>query len=143
MPYSPRGPRKDAESLKKPRGVVKYKLRKAATMRRLEETEANLLRVLDLLTEIESQLGPLQNQALVAEQSLRLQADLSSLEINLIGHELVLMTEAITKAESGLALVLNKDADLAVEESVIEAQLEQSRLSGLGLDEEVNGRQSS
>ena len=124
-------------------GVVKYKLRKAATMRRLEETEANLLRVLDLLTEIESQLGPLQNQALVAEQSLRLQADLSSLEINLIGHELVLMTEAITKAESGLALVLNKDADLAVEESVIEAQLEQSRLSGLGLDEEVNGRQSS
>ena len=38
-------------------GVVKYKLRKAAAMRRLEETEANLVRVMDLLTETRRSTG--------------------------------------------------------------------------------------
>ena len=118
-------------------GVVKYKLRKAAAMRRLEETEANLVRVLDLLAEIESQLGPLQAQAILAEKSQQFQAELARVDLNLIGQEFTKLIEAMAQAETGLATVRDRDGELEREETVLEAGLEEARLAGLARDEEM------
>ncbi|MGE5551877.1 MAG: chromosome segregation protein SMC [Bacteroidota bacterium] len=124
-------------------GVVKYKLRKAAAMRRLEETEANLVRVMDLLAEIEGQLGPLQAQALLAEECQRLQAELARLDLNLVGHDLGILLESIARAEAELAKVRQREDELAREETILEANLEEGRVAAVARDEEIAGNQQA
>ncbi len=64
-------------------GIVKYKKRKAAAERELEEEQLNFSRITDILSEIEKQVGPLQKQSEVAKEYLRLKEALKKLEINL------------------------------------------------------------
>ncbi len=64
-------------------GIVKYKKRKAAAEKELEEESANLARITDILSEIEKQVGPLEKQSQVAKEYLRLTKDLEKYDINL------------------------------------------------------------
>lgn len=62
-------------------GIVKFKRRKSAAEKRLENEHANLLRVNDILSEVEKQLGPLERQSEVAKQFLRKRSELEENEI--------------------------------------------------------------
>lgn len=53
-------------------GIVKYRSRKEETEKKLEQTKLNLLRINDILTEIEGNLEPLQMQADKAKKYLNL-----------------------------------------------------------------------
>lgn len=64
-------------------GIVKYKKRKAAAEKELDEEQLNLSRITDILSEIEKQVGPLQKQSEVAKEYLRLREELKRLEIAL------------------------------------------------------------
>src|SRR5688572_24699993 len=50
-------------------GITKYKLQKKDALRKLEYTEANLLRLTDLMKEVKRQLGNLQRQASKARKA--------------------------------------------------------------------------
>ena len=50
-------------------GIVKFKKRKAAAEKNLETERQNLLRVQDILTELEKQVGPLEEQSKKAKNS--------------------------------------------------------------------------
>ncbi|MFQ9797894.1 MAG: chromosome segregation SMC family protein [Clostridia bacterium] len=63
-------------------GIVKYKTRKETAIKELEEERANLNRVQDILEEIASRLGPLQEQAEVAQKYVKLKDELKIYEIN-------------------------------------------------------------
>ena len=69
-------------------GVMRYKVKKSLTMKKLAETENNILRIQDLLQELAGQLGPLAEQAAKAEEYLALQTELRRLEINHFNTEL-------------------------------------------------------
>ena len=60
-------------------GVLKYRKRKEKAERRLDATEANLLRVQDLLREVRRQLRPLERQAEAARRHGELVAELTAL----------------------------------------------------------------
>ncbi|MBP7320802.1 MAG: chromosome segregation protein SMC, partial [Lachnospiraceae bacterium] len=62
-------------------GIVKFKRRKSAAEKRLESEHANLLRVNDILSEVEKQLGPLERQSEVAKQFLKKRSELEENEI--------------------------------------------------------------
>ena len=53
-------------------GIVKYRARKEETEKKLEQTKLNLLRINDILTEIEGNLDPLQQQSDKAKKYLNL-----------------------------------------------------------------------
>ncbi len=63
-------------------GIVKFKRRKAAAQSKLENEKQNLIRVKDILTELEKQAGPLEKQSEVAKIYLKNKEELKTLDIN-------------------------------------------------------------
>ncbi len=63
-------------------GIVKFKRRKNAAEKNLEEERLNLSRITDIIKEIEKQLSPLEKQSGVAKIYLKLKEELKSLEVN-------------------------------------------------------------
>lgn len=64
-------------------GIMKYKVRKKEAERKLESTRQNLLRIEDIIIELESQLEPLREQAEKARNYIALSSELKELEVSL------------------------------------------------------------
>ncbi len=64
-------------------GIVKYRTRKAESEKKLEHTKLNLLRINDIVAEIETNIGPLKNQSEKAKKYLNLREELKNIEIGL------------------------------------------------------------
>ncbi len=63
-------------------GIVKYKKRKAATVKKLENERENLVRINDILNEQERRIGPLERQSETAKKYLSLRDDLKVVDVN-------------------------------------------------------------
>ena len=64
-------------------GIVKYKVRKEESEKKLEQTKVNLIRINDILAEIEANLEPLKEKADKAKKFLNLKEELKNIEIGL------------------------------------------------------------
>ena len=64
-------------------GISKYKARKIEAEKKLEATCQNLLRITDILKELDSQMGPLKTQSEKAEKYLLIRDELKVYEINM------------------------------------------------------------
>ncbi|MBR4260615.1 MAG: AAA family ATPase, partial [Clostridia bacterium] len=64
-------------------GIVKYRVRKGESEKKLEQTKLNLLRINDILSEIEANLDPLRIQSEKAKQFLDLREELKNIEVGL------------------------------------------------------------
>ena len=64
-------------------GIVKYRTRKSDSEKKLEQTKLNLLRINDIITEIEANLGPLKSQSEKARKFLSLREELKNIEVGL------------------------------------------------------------
>ena len=64
-------------------GIVKYRTRKQESEKKLEQTKLNLLRINDILAEIEANIEPLKLQSDKAKQFLDLREELKSIEVSL------------------------------------------------------------
>ncbi|MBQ6733799.1 MAG: chromosome segregation protein SMC [Lachnospiraceae bacterium] len=64
-------------------GIVKYKLRKDTAIKKLEDEKANLVRLTDILSELEKQMEPLEKQSEVAKIYLRDREQLRKLDVNM------------------------------------------------------------
>ncbi len=63
-------------------GIVKFKRRKAAAQQKLENEQQNLVRVSDILAELEKQTGPLERQSEKAKIYLKKKEELKDLDVN-------------------------------------------------------------
>lgn len=64
-------------------GIMKYKTRKMEAEKKLELTRQNLLRINDIISELEVQLEPLKQQSEAAKKYLSLSSELKKLEVTL------------------------------------------------------------
>ena len=64
-------------------GIVKYRTRKEESEKKLEQTKVNLLRINDIVSEIESSIGPLKTQSEKARKFLDLREELKGIEVGL------------------------------------------------------------
>lgn len=63
-------------------GIVKFKKRKTETLKKLESERANIARVIDILTELERQIKPLERQSETAKAYLKLKDELKVYDVN-------------------------------------------------------------
>ena len=64
-------------------GIVKFKRRKYAAQKKLEDEKANLVRVNDILSELEKQVAPLEKQSETAKIYLKKKEELKTLDVNM------------------------------------------------------------
>ena len=64
-------------------GIVKYRTRKEESEKKLEQTKLNLLRINDIITEIEANIEPLKLQSEKAKKFLSLRDELRNIEVGL------------------------------------------------------------
>ncbi|MSS63363.1 chromosome segregation protein SMC [Velocimicrobium porci] len=64
-------------------GIVKFKKRKATAEKNLDSERQNLCRINDILSEIETQVGPLEQQSKVAKEYLALKEELKTLDVSM------------------------------------------------------------
>ena len=79
-------------------GIVKYKKRKATAQKKLENERENLVRVNDILSELERQVGPLERQSEKAKIYLNKKAELKEYDVNMF----LLEIERIEREEKEL-----------------------------------------
>lgn len=69
-------------------GIIKYKYRKREAERKLKDTEEHLVRVTDIISELEERVGPLGEQAEKAKQYKTGKEELDQLELSLEVHDI-------------------------------------------------------
>ena len=106
-------------------GIVKYRTRKAESEKKLEQTKLNLLRINDILSEIEGGLEPLKIQADKAKQFLDLREELKSIEVGLFVYNIATYKEKLEQ--------IVKDYDILVSQK----ELEDTKMETLQSDKET------
>ena len=114
-------------------GVLKFRRRKERAERRLDATEASLLRVQDLLREVRRQLRPLERQAEAARRHGDLVTELSALQIFLRGRE-------IASQRTRLASLAGEKITLHATEHELRAQLAALDVAVMAAEAELTAR---
>ncbi|GFI23575.1 chromosome partition protein Smc [Lachnospiraceae bacterium] len=113
-------------------GIVKFKKRKAAAQKKLEDEKNNLVRVSDILSELERQVEPLQRQSDKAKVYLRKKEELKEFDVNVFLLENKKLTEQLNEVERKCTVAqedYNHTAQqyeqIKIEYDVIQTQIEE------------------
>ena len=113
-------------------GITKYRNRKRESVRKLEDTEKNLVRVTDILQEIDNQLEPLAASAAKTREYNELQEDYKNCLLTEIHHKYTKLSE--TAAKQAGELQDSQDQVTAAETSVRLTELRKEELGKEILD---------
>jgi chromosome segregation protein len=123
-------------------GVLKYRKRKEKAERRLEATEANLLRVQDLIREVRRQLRPLERQADAARRYEEVVTELRALRLYLSGREVAALRKQLGALETEKSSGDSKEREfreriVQLEADIRAAEAELSARGESGLNDEL------
>jgi chromosome segregation protein len=96
-------------------GILKFRRRRERAERRIESTEANLVRLQDLHREVRRQLRPLERQAEAARRHDSLASDLRGLRLYLAGRELTSLERRLSSAAEARSGFVTEDGRLKSE----------------------------
>ena len=118
-------------------GIVKFKRRKNMSVKKLEEERQNLLRVTDILSELEKQVGPLQRQSEVAKEYLKKKEALKTFDINMFLLETSRLKEEIAALDEKIKIVQDESAAATVEYDRTKEEYEAIELQTDEIDAEL------
>lgn len=124
-------------------GIVKYKSRKKEAEKKMADTEQNLLRIHDLVSELEDQIGPLHEQSLKAQKYKELREVLKTNEISMYVQQIDRIHSQWTETNGRLSKLQNEQSELAAVVGAHDAQLETHRWETRKLDAELEELQQT
>ena len=119
-------------------GIVKFKRRKNAAQAKLENEKQNLVRVNDILSELEKQVGPLEKQSEVAKIYLKKKEELKTLDVNVFLLENVRIREQLESVDEKLRIASGDLSDTQTKYEGIKEEYEQIQSEIELLDEAIN-----
>lgn len=136
-------------------GIAKYRYRKTEAERRLNQAQENLLRLRDIMSELESRLEPLKEQSEKAEEFIKLSEEKRSLEIGLWMNTLHKSKDFLEQQENKIAMAKaqyeRSESELnAIEEEIeniysktqeILSQIDEIRRDSANLEEEATRKE--
>ncbi len=137
-------------------GITKFKAQKKESLRKLEYTDQNLLRVADLIREVKRQIGSLQRQAGKARRYKQLMQELQHLDTQLARHQFDVLQSEINERQTSAeklrleieeisAKVLRGEdeiAQLREQLSILEHQISELQQRGLELKSQIDRQES-
>lgn len=118
-------------------GIVKFKKRKATAEKNLDVERQNLLRVNDILTELEKQVGPLMEQSEKAREYLRLKEDLKKQEITLFLQDYDSFQEELSETRQNIEGAEKELAEVKEQTESTKTQYEQVQQEIQSYDENL------
>jgi chromosome segregation protein len=132
-------------------GITKFKAKKQAAERKMEQTQQNLLRVTDIIEEIQKTLASLKRQAQKAERYKRYREEIRDLELWIASHrylELFVthkvlvkqMDHAVATADGARAALRVREAELEAERvtlQTLESIVDKAQTKSYGADNAV------
>ncbi len=92
-------------------GIVKYRTRREESEKKLEQTKVNLIRINDILSEIEGSLEPLKIQSDKARKFLDLREELKNIEVGLFLYKIDSYKEKLKLLESDQEIFENQEKE--------------------------------
>jgi chromosome segregation protein len=137
-------------------GITKFKAQKKESLRKLEYTEQNLVRVADLIREVKRQIGSLQRQAGKARRYKQLMMELQHLDTQLARHQFDVLQSEIserqasaeslrTEIETTSAAVLQREDEITLlreQLSALEHQISEMQQRGMEIKSQIEREES-
>ena len=117
-------------------GVSKYKHRKEEAERKLESANENLTRVNDIVTELESQIGPLENQSKKARKYLEYYEEYKGLDVSMSLITISRNAQLLKDSEAARDAVSGEMEELRTKETEITGRVEELFTGAKAKDEE-------
>ncbi len=108
-------------------GIVKYRTRKEEAEKKLDNTKQNLLRINDIVTELESQLEPLREQSEKAKRYLEFRDKLKYLEVGLFINNINKNKQKLLEISEQIDGVLTHTKDEEEKLAKIQTEKEEAR----------------
>ncbi|MFC5453842.1 chromosome segregation protein SMC [Prosthecobacter fluviatilis] len=119
-------------------GITKFKSQKREALRKLEYTEANLLRVADIVAEVKRQMGTLQRQAAKARRYQALLEDTRLLDTHLAHKQYTEFSGEKSEAENQVRMMANQIEELQHRLQVAETEAAQTREAYHALESQIS-----
>lgn len=121
-------------------GIIKYKTRKRVAMRKLESAEQNMLRLGDIIAEVERQMRSLKRQVNAAIRHRELTQALRGLEIRNAWLQFNELSGQVADLKERLAGAVDDYARISAESGGREAELERMSLRRIEMDQDLMAR---
>ncbi len=119
-------------------GITKFKSQKREALRKLEYTEANLLRVADIVAEVKRQMGTLQRQAAKARRYQALLEDTRLLDTHLAHKQYTEFSGEKSEAETQVRMMANQIEELQRKLQTAETEAAQTREAYHALESQIS-----
>ncbi|MCM1182737.1 MAG: chromosome segregation protein SMC [Roseburia sp.] len=124
-------------------GIVKFKKRKATAQKKLEDEKNNLVRVNDILSELEKQVEPLEKQSEKARVYLRKREELKELDVNMFLLENERISNQLAEVTGNYAIAQEEYDNTVVQYDRVKAEYDDIQTRITELEQEIEETRST
>jgi len=136
------GPEERRVLIEEAAGITRYKSRKKEALSKVEATNQNILRVADIIAEINRQMAGLKRQARKAERYKRYQGRIRELDICLTLHNYDEFTREIDEADALLTGLKDTDIEHSSRLKKLDAEVEKIKLQRTEKNQKITDQKS-